>query len=121
VLAVLVKQCHSRCGLFGLLISKAGIRIDEERIQRTKDKRKQTRVLGGTRHLAAIHENVLLATVPVKITKYCYLTLFCECCNHLLRVVNCWMKHFAWLFPPSVQVAARQTAPVIAIYYAIRV
>ena len=118
---VLIKESYS-CGWFlWLLVSKPRVGIDKERINCTKNKWEQPGIFGCSRHLASIHENIFFPTVPMEITKNGNLPLLCKRSNQLLGVVNCGVEDFTWLFPPSVKVTARQTAPIISINHSVRI
>ena len=41
--------------------------------------------------------------------------------QQLLRIVNCWMKQFRWIWPSSVQVCSNVVASIISIHNSIRV
>lgn len=69
VVFVIVKQRHTGCGLFGLLVPKARVGVNEEGVDRRQNEREQSRVLRGVGHMAAVHENVFAARVSMEITK----------------------------------------------------
>lgn len=57
----------------------------------------------------------------MEITEHCKLPLLTELSDTLLGIVYCWMQHFAWSFPSSVQVTACQTASIVTIDNAVGV
>ncbi len=71
--------------------------------------------------VVSIHEDVLATGVPVEVAKEGYFPFLAESLGHALDGEYHGMKHLAWLFVPSVEIASTQRAPVVPIYYPIRV
>lgn len=65
--------------------------------------------------IVTIEKNILSSTVTMQVTVKGKVSLVCKLGNKLLRVVDGRMKNFTWVFPPSVEIAAGQTAPVVPI------
>lgn len=71
--------------------------------------------------VAAVHEDVLAATMTVEVAEQTELTLLSELKHHLLTRVDGRMEDFRWGFPTAVEVAAGQRAAVVTVNHAIRV
>jgi hypothetical protein len=69
VLFKLIEEGHPSSGIFGLLVAKATIIIDEERADVRQNEGEEARVFWLPRYVTTVHENILPPTMTVHVTE----------------------------------------------------
>ena len=117
----LIEKGHSCCGFFRFLVSESGEIVYKEWADLGHNEGEQTRVLRLTRHIAAIHKDVLPPAMTMEITENLKISLLGELVTKLFCSKNGWMKNLAGSFPSSIKVTTGQRTPIVSINDTIRI
>ena len=111
----------ARSRLFGLLHAEARILIAEVRIHLRQNEGEDATLARILPIVAAVHEDVLFARVPVQVAEHDQPALLMDLLHQPLGVENGRVKGLVRSLPAAVQVATCQAAPVVAVDDAVRV
>ena len=82
--------------------------VNEEWAYVGQDEGEDASILWRAGYVAAIHEDILAATVSMEVSEDQHLSLLDKVVDHLLRMVDCRMQHFGRGLPSSIEITASQ-------------